>query len=62
MAGGVFDQAVAFRMARINALRRDVVAAQSPRWRAKLLLDLEAERRELARLFTFARAALIAVA
>ena len=62
MTGGAFDMAVRFRMARINALRRDVVAAPDPRWRAKLLRDLAAARRELARLFSFVRAALLAVA
>ena len=55
--GGVFDQAVGHRMACINALRRAAATASDARWRVKLLLDLEAERRSLARPLAFARSA-----
>jgi len=59
--GGIFDLAVADRTARINALRRSAAGTDDQRWRAKLLRDLAAERRELARLLSFARSALRAV-
>ena len=60
--GGVFDQAVGHRMACINALRRAAATSSDARWRVKLLRDLAAERRELARLLAFAQSALRATA
>jgi hypothetical protein len=59
--GGIFDNAVSHRVLRINALRRSAAATDDPRWRAKLLRDLAAERRALAGLLSFARRALRAV-
>jgi len=59
--GGIFDLAVAHRTARINALRRSAATTDDPRWRTMLLRELAVERRELAKLFVFARRALRAV-
>lgn len=58
---GVFDLAVSHRIVRINELRRSAAATEDLRWRAKLLRDLAAERRDLAKLLSFARQALRAV-
>ncbi len=58
---GVLDSVVSTRIVRINALRRSAAATDDARWRAKLLRDLAAERRELARLLAFAQRALRAV-